>query len=185
VMRGCILLQAIPEAPHVFWNVSSVDYVAEAIVRIITRADSRQGREGTNGLSPLEAYNLNYPAGRVSMDCLRVWSEEAGYPMKEVSYRRWVALLDELPVTHPLRSLRDTFQQTSRFPHGDDPPSRHSHARLSSPLDPGDSRGRLGLHSPPSYQPRGLTRSLYHRLLHQLAEAGDIPSPSCPSSSSS
>ena len=168
VIRGIILMKAYPIAPHVTWNMGSVDFIAVCIGLIV---DSMCGGEDVTGsLSEpvLRAYNLSHPGEGVPFSQLMSWIHHAGYPLTERSYEGWKLLLEGVNDSHPLAPLVGFFQTTDRFPHIPLPTCSRMKALIAASTHP--------VSSPPFDQDHLVA------MLSRMHTEGFLPAPVPPSS---
>ena len=108
MIKGCILMRVIPQEPIVVENWVTAAYVSQAIVHLSQQKTS-QG----------QAFHL-VNQKPVCWDELVHWIKAFGYPLRKISYNRWLTALREYPGENPLSSLLPMFQDlepVARPPH--------------------------------------------------------------------
>lgn len=128
MLRGTILMKAYPMAPHVTWNMPSVDFIAVCVSLIVESMG--------HGENILRAYNISQPGEGVELSQLMTWVSQAGYVVTERSYEGWKLLLEGVSDSHPLAPLVGFFQHTDRFPHVPGPTCSRMKALIATSAHP-------------------------------------------------
>lgn len=100
-----------PEAPHVDWNLSSVDWVSEVIVQV------SQVISSCTRINLPTVYNINHPSFVVGFSTLITWVKSFGYKIYTMPYENWCHTLAYIPEDNPLFPLVPTFTRSKQFPH--------------------------------------------------------------------
>ena len=138
-------MRIYPEAPQVFWNLSSVDFVSDSIIGIIR--DSLAWEPNV-----IKAFNINYPHDTIPMDRIISWLKDNGKNVFSTSYKDWCSRLNVIDTSNTLFPLREYFQNLPQFPSSSSPSCKNLYELTK----------RLGI------EPRGLNEQLFSKLVEKM-----------------
>lgn len=157
LVKGCILLRAVPDLGTVF-NLVPVDFAARAIVRLVKQV-SPVGR----------AFHLDsgYP---VTSHTLADWITEFGYPLERLSFGTWKKRLHiaiAADADHPLFPILPIFDEVD------------TEARQGSVADKShyNCSNTLALLQGLDIAYPTIDKVLMHRYLHSFVHHGFLPKP--------